>query len=191
LAARIDFRIQVILTGGAVAVLEGSGRVTRDLDFQIVFSSRSAHIRQAFQEAVERTSQITGISAQYDESIESWSSIAWPRRKPRSRLYKRFGKVEVHLLDTLLWSIGKLGRYLSSDVADLAMVLKRTRIRAREAVQAWGEALGRSPASSAQPLFKRQVLHFLQQYGKSLWGKRIRVDALEKLFLESARSARR
>src|SRR6266478_1229456 len=103
LSKTVHFPAKVILTGGAVAVLEGSSRVTRDLDFQIVFSARSSADRRLFQEAIERTSQSTGIAAQYDEAIEKWSSIAWPRRRPVSRLYKRFGSVEVHLLDALLW----------------------------------------------------------------------------------------
>jgi len=183
----LKFRVRIVLTGGAVPVLQGSGRATHDLDFQIIFSTRSRKAREVFQEAVEKASRITGIAAQYDETIETWSSISWPRRRRMSRLYRRIGRVEVHLLEPLLWSIGKLSRYLASDVEDLVMILKRARIRPEEAARGWGEALGGSPASSAQPVFKRQVIHFIREHGREIWREGLNLSSLEDLFLKSAR----
>ena len=50
---------------------------------------------------------MTGIAAQYDESIEGWNLISWPETSFKSRLYKRFGSVSVYLLNPLLWSYWK------------------------------------------------------------------------------------
>lgn len=181
--------LKIFLTGGAVAVLSGSRRVTHDLDFQIAMKKNGEKYQEALRAAIEKATALTGIATQYDENIETWGSIAWPPRRPQARLYKRYGSVDVYLLDPLLWSIGKLSRYLTSDVEDLQTVLRRLRIPPRTAVRAWGEALGRSPMSSAQALFKRQALHFMRKHGPSIWCRKWQVQALEQLFLDSARQA--
>lgn len=190
LSKEIDFAATILLTGGAVAVLEGSRRVTRDLDFQVSLPRTSPERLERLQAAIDRVSKHSGIPAQYAEIIETWSSIAWPKTKRAPRLYRQFGKIAVRLLDPLSWSIGKLSRYLASDVADLLTVLKRAQIPPQEAVHAWGEALGLSPTSSAQPLFQRQVLHFLRQHSATLWGPNVDIGGLETLFLKSARTAK-
>ena len=186
LAQKVTFPAVIVLTGGGAGILEGVERVTRDLDFQITLGKTSAEREALFEKAAQDASKETGILAQYDTSIESWSSIAWPSSKPKSRLYRRFGNLEVRLLDPLFWSVGKLARALSSDISDVITVFRRLRVKPMAVARAWGEALGRSPMSSAQPLFKQQVIHFFKMYTHSIWGKSVDPQAMTDLFLGTA-----
>ena len=190
LGKRVESPVQIILTGGGAAILEGVSRATRDLDFQIVLRTRSAARRQALQEAILRVERETGIAAQYDAAIETWSSISWPARRPKSASYKMFGCIEVRILDPLWWSVGKLTRYLSYDISDVVTVFKTTRISPDRAARAWGKALGRSPLSNAQPIFRRQVLDFFASHGRRLWGSSFDSNTAVRLFLQSARRKR-
>jgi hypothetical protein len=191
LSKRIPFPVTVLLTGGGAAILLGVSRATQDLDFQITLTRATAARRQTFQQAVEEVEKTTGIMAQYDASIETWSSIAWPSPRPKSSLYRRFGSIHVRILDPLWWSVGKIARYLSYDVSDVITVLKRMNVKPEETMRTWGKALGRSPLSNMQSIFKRQVFDFVARHGRAVWGPRIQVTALQDLFLTSARKNRR
>ncbi len=183
---RIDQPVRILLTGGAAATLQGTTRATFDIDFEVrIKTGVWDHVQRAIQE----TSTATGIAAQYGEDIDHWSSIALPAKK--SRLYRRFGKVEVRILDPALWAIGKLARYLSSDVQDMRIVLKATKTKPNTTVKLWGTALGLSPASSAQGSFRKQVENFLDEYAHEVWGAQADHVRLKKRFIETAQSARR
>src|SRR5262245_11236179 len=169
-------------------------RATLDIDFEIRLKrvprgANAAKSWEAVQRAIEDTARATGITAQYAEDIDKWSLIALPSK--HSRLYRRFGKVEVRILDPIVWAIGKLARYLSTDIQDLRIVLKNADIRPRETVKLWGTALGISPASSSQTTFRKQVEAFLSQHAREIWGRKTEPDELKLLFIDSARRARR
>ena len=194
LGRRIDRPIQVVLTGAAAGILQGMERATLDIDFEIRLKrvageSDSAARWEAVQRAIADAARATGITPQYDEDIDKWSSIALPSK--HSRLYRRFGKVEVRILDPGLWAIGKLTRYLSTDIQDLRIVLKSANISSRATVRLWGTALGISPASSSQITFRKQVEAFLDQYAGEIWGRSTDSTRLKRLFLDSAQKARR
>lgn len=184
---RLDEPVQIVLTGGAAAILQGTSRATFDIDFELRLKRGKnwEHVQQAISE----TSIATGITAQYGEDIGQWSSIALPARE--SRLYRRFGKVEVRVLSPAIWAIGKLARYLSSDVEDLRIVLKARKTQPKAMARIWGTALGTSPASSSQATFRKQVENFFEQYAREVWGPRADAMELKRLFLESAQKARR
>jgi hypothetical protein len=186
LSRRVEHPIQVLLTGGAAAILQGTSRATFDIDFELRL--RKGNDWNAVQEAIAATSTATGITPQYSEDIDRWSSIALPKKD--SRLYKRFRKVEVRILNPELWAIGKLARYLSSDVQDLRIVLKASKTRPKATARLWGTALGISPASGSQVTFRKQVEDFIEQYAREIWGTEADVVELKRLFLESARKAR-
>jgi hypothetical protein len=191
---RISRPVRVLLTGGAAGILQGVRRVTLDIDFEIRLKRGGVESRavgdrwEEVQKAIEEAARATGITPQYDEDIDKWSSIALPSK--RSQLYRRFGKVEVRILDPALWAIGKLTRYLSTDIQDLRTVLKNAKVTSKAAVITWGTALGISPASSSQATFRRQVETFLDQYSREIWGRRVDSEELKRLFLASAQKAR-
>jgi hypothetical protein len=190
LGERLDRPIQVVITGGAAAILQGTSRATFDIDFEVRLKKTSLYPAgwEAVQKAIEDTSQATGIAAQYSEDIDRWSSIAMPSRN--SRLYRRFRKIEVRLLDPAVWAIGKLARYLASDIQDLRTVLKKEDKPPKLLVKLWGRALGISPASSSQSTFRRQVESFLENYAREIWGSKTDVQELQRVFLRSTRAAR-
>src|SRR5688572_16190306 len=99
---RIGRPVQVLLTGAAAGILQGMRRATLDIDFEIRLKPASARSNtgkewDTVQKAIEDAARATGITPQYDEDIDKWSSIAMPSK--RSRLHRRFGKVEVRILE--------------------------------------------------------------------------------------------
>jgi hypothetical protein len=56
---RIDFPMQVILTGGAAGILQGVERVTQDIDFEL--HVKTSH-QAAAQAAILETGRMTGIT---------------------------------------------------------------------------------------------------------------------------------
>jgi hypothetical protein len=186
---RVGRPVEIVLTGGAAAILQGTSRATFDIDFELRLRRASESAWDQVQKAIAQTSTATGIAAQYGEDIDQWSAISLPGKE--SRLYRRFGKVEVRILNPGLWAIGKLARYLSSDVQDLRVVLKAARTRPKTIARLWGTALGISPASSSQVTFRRQVEDFIDQYSREIWGAQADSAELKRLFLETAQRARR
>jgi hypothetical protein len=194
LGRRIHRPVQVLLTGAAAGILQGMERATLDIDFEIRLKGSAGESDagdpwEAVQAAIDDTARATGVTPQYDEDIDKWSSIALPSK--RSRLYRRFGRVEVRILDPVLWAIGKLTRYLSTDIQDLRIVLKNANVSPKAAVKVWGTALGISPASSIQSTFRKQVEAFLDHYAREVWGRTADSLELKRLFLLSAQKARR
>lgn len=187
LGRRIHHPVQILLTGGAAAILQGTSRATFDIDFEVRLNKAETSWDD-IQKAIGETSTATGTAAQYAEDIDRWSSIALPNKT--SRLYRRFGKVEVRILQPGPWAIGKLARYLHSDIHDMRVVLKAAKTRPKTLVKLWGTALGISPASSSQGSFRKQVENFLEQYAREIWGAQADPAELKRVFLETARRAR-
>jgi hypothetical protein len=189
---RIAVPVKVLVTGGAAAILQGVKRATHDIDFEITLTkphaANPAHWGQ-IQKAIDETGRATGITPQYAEDIDRWSSIALPAKT--SRPYLKLGKVDARILDPGPWSIGKLTRFLSSDVDDLITVLKEADTAPAALARFWGKALGMSPASNAQALFKRQVESFLDLHARHIWPKKTDAEALKTLFNKAALAERK
>jgi hypothetical protein len=188
---RVDVPLQIILTGGAAGILQGVDRATQDIDFELHLKKNAQKPSEIenVQKAILETGRVTGIAPQYAEDIDRWSSILLPNKK--SQRYLRIGKVEVRILEPGLWAIGKLSRYLSSDVSDLRAVLKTKTKDPRACARLWGRALGLSPASNQQGLFRRQVESFFDHYARDIWGQNTDPEELKRVFLYSARMAKK
>jgi hypothetical protein len=184
---KISFPVKIFITGGAAAIAFGVSRATEDIDFEVELSLASSKKAEAWRtlETVFREVQIsTGIIPQFSEDIDRWSSIALPFKRSK-RLWK-LGQVEVRLLDPLVWSVGKLARCLASDESDVVEVFKRQKPREHAVVRIWGNALAKSPASTAQSLFRDHVRRFLDKNARSIWGPGADAARLFSLFLSSA-----
>lgn len=187
LAREMQDRVTVILTGAAVAALLGRARASRDVDFAIRPLRRDrSRSWEAIQSAVERTVRITGITADYAEDIDRWGPISLMGYRRHTRPYRRFGKVEVRLLEPAYWSIGKMSRCLVPDVRDMVGVFRRIKLPWREAVAVWARALRASPPSTARFQFRRQVEDFLRKYGRAAWGKGFDADEAMRSFRRAA-----
>jgi len=186
LAQEFDGSATIIVTGAAAASLWGRVRPSQDIDFGIQLGSRSPAGWERFQKAVRRAVQRTGIQVNYAQDLDRWGSITLLDYRRHTLPYRRFGKLNVRLLDPLYWSIGKLGRYLGLDVDDVVKVLRRRRIPAASVIRVWARALRASPKSTALTQFRIQVEAFLRTYGRAIWGRRFDPEAALRQFHRAA-----
>jgi hypothetical protein len=163
----LSTRAKLVVTGGAEAMLLGGVRPTGDADFGVLTSpSAWGDVERAIATAAART----GIAVQYSQDIDRWSSVAIPRARFRTRPWKRYRRLNVHLLDPGCWAVYKLARYLEADVQDLLAVLRRERVSSARLSRLCGESLRASPRSPVLFLFRRQVEHFFRTHGRTIWG---------------------
>jgi hypothetical protein len=174
LSARFRRPAVVILTGASCGSLYGSVRPSMDIDFALKLKAKSGRkketVWQEFADAVRQATALTGIQVQYAEDIDRWSQITFLDYARHTRPYRKFGALEVRLLDPAYWAIGKLTRYLDPDVRDMTEVLKKTKVSWKKLAPLLGRALRESPKSTACYAFRRQVEHFFSVFGKNIWG---------------------
>jgi len=181
---------QVILTGAAAGALYGRIRSTRDINFALKLKARSTKTRnelwRIFSEAARETTLRTRIAVEYAEDIDRWSQITYLDYARYTRTFKKFGRLDVRLLEPPYWSIGKFARYLEPDIRDLVEVLKKTETSWKVLVPVLGRALKKSPKSTACFQFRRQVEDFLTGYGWRVWGRRYAPENALRLFRSHA-----
>jgi hypothetical protein len=176
---------RAFVTGAAAAALWGRVRPSLDIDLGLELrnSSTSWAVVEA---AVERTTRLTGVPSNVASDIDRWGMITLLDYRRSSRLYRRFGRLEVRLLDPINWSIGKLTRYLDPDVRDVSQVFRARRVAATAAARTWGRALRASPPSTAQFQFRRNVESFLAREGRAIWGRGFEPAAALRAFARAA-----
>jgi hypothetical protein len=185
LAAHVPGSVKVILTGGAAALLMGATRPTGDLDFGVtLIAPRETQERDwtAVEAAIAAASRLTGMTAQYSADIDRWSSITMPNYQRHTRLYQRFGRVRVHLLEPIYWAVPKLARYLDTDAEDIEAVLHAEGVGPEPLARLCGRALRASPRSSAQFSFRQHVEHFFRAHGPAVWGSSFDAEAAVRAF---------
>lgn len=174
-------KCRIILTGAAAGSLYGRVRATLDIDFAV----RTADWI-GFEKAVRETTERTGILAQYGEDIDRWSMISYLDYDRHIQVHKKIGVLEICLMDPAYWAIGKLARYLDTDIRDLVTVLRKTATPWRSLMTVTGKALSESPKSTACALFKRQVEDFVRRSGRRIWGRGFPAEEAVALFHRSA-----
>lgn len=172
-------KIKIILTGACAGILMGANRPSIDIDFAVDCAKKYF---KNVENAIKQASSITGIAANFSEDIDRWSQITFLDYKRHGVPYKTLGAIEVSILSPEYWSIGKIARYLDPDVDDLVKVLKNKQAPALKLARLWGEALLKSPRSSASFMFKTHVEHFFKTYGSSIWGKEFEQEKCLKVF---------
>jgi len=172
LSQRVPSRTRLILTGGSEAMLLGGRRPTGDIDFGVVVSGGESAVLSEIETAIAAAARETGVTVQYSTDIDRWSPVAVPKKKFKTRRYRRIGRLEVRLLDPGCWAVYKLGRYLDSDIEDLLAVLKRQKVSWTGLARLCGECLRSSPRSTQLFPFRRQVEHFFREHGRKVWGKK-------------------
>ncbi len=187
LAKELAAPARAFVTGASAATLWGRVRGSRDIDLGLEMRGKSPLPWTSVQAAIDRTSHRTGIPTNIAEDIDRWGMITLLDYKRSSRLYRKFGKLEVRLLNPVNWSIGKLTRFIDSDITDVAKVFGALAVPAAAAARTWGRALRASPASSAQFLFRRNVETFFKNEGKGIWGPTFDAAAALRAFERAAR----
>lgn len=180
----------ILLTGAALGTIYGGVRATLDIDFALKLKTHSRSQKeklwQEFAKAADEASARTGIAVQYAEDIDRWSSITFLDYGQHAKRYRRFGTVNVKLLEVPYWAIGKLARYLDPDIRDLIQVLRARKTSWRKLLRVAGLALRKSPKSTACFQFRRQVEHFLKYYGRTVWGQGFQPEHAVRQFHQSA-----
>ncbi len=170
LSRQWDGPLKVILTGAAAGAVWGCVRPSVDIDFAVEPAGKGERVWRGIEEALRRTTALTGIPANYAQDIDRWGQISLLDYKRHASVYKRFGSVRVYTLEPAYWSIGKVTRYLDPDIEDLVAALSRRKVPARRLAGLWGEALRKSPPSAERFQFRRHVEDFLRAYGRKIWG---------------------
>ena len=178
---------RAILTGAAAGALWGSVRPSVDVDFALELGQKNPEAWEKVESAIERTVKLTRIQANYAEDIDRWGMISLLDYKKHTRAYRRFGRLRLELLEPAYWSIGKMGRYLETDVQDMVGVFRRQQTPWKNLVLIWGRALRASPPSPALGQFRRQVEHFLRAYGRKIWGKQFSSEEALQGFYAAAK----
>ena len=186
LSRELDLEARAILTGAAAGALWGSRRPSVDIDFALALRRRNPKLWQRVELAVERSSRLTGIPANFAEDIDRWGLISLLEYKRHTKTYRRFGRLRLELMDPAYWSIGKMTRYLESDIRDLEEIFKRRKIPWARLTRLWGTALKKSPRSAALFQFRRQIEDFLRKKGQSIWGKAFNAKNAIKAFHRQA-----
>ena len=186
LAEQSNEKVTILLTGAAAGAVWGHVRPSVDVDFAVQLRTGEKKSWEKVAAAIERTVQLTGIQANYAEDIDRWGLITLLDYKRRTRPYRRFGLLQVRLLDPAYWSVGKMTRYLDPDVRDMIQVFKRQKVPAERLARLWGRALKKSPRSAALFQFRRQVEDFLQTHGSAIWGKKFDAGKTLRRFYRAA-----
>ena len=190
LSRKLDGKTKAILTGAAAGAIWGNVRLSMDLDFAIETAikttKRDPQAWVKLEKALEETVKLTGFKVDYAEDIDRWGLVVLLDYKKRSLPYRRFGLLEVRLMDPAYWSIGKMTRYLHSDHDDMAKVFKNQKVSWNRLVRVWGKALRESPHSGALAAFRRQVEHFLRSYGRWVWGREFSAEKAVRAFHKNA-----
>ena len=170
---------EILLIGGAVALIVGSNRTTEDIDFEAALGSGSKW--EDFQRAIEKIKEKLGIRVQFSESIERWSMISYLDYAKHRNPYKRYGKIKVAFLEPAYWSIGKVSRYLDQDIQDMVLVFSKEKTDPLRLARLWRKALNESPVSTQLFNVKKQMHHFFRTYGPKIW-KDIPLEKILLLF---------
>lgn len=162
----------------------GGVRPTLDVDFEVRFRSAKA-TWEDFTAAVRGVTANTGIGAQYAESVERWSQLTLLDYRRHTRRVKRFGAIDVQVLEPAYWSIGKMGRYWDQDVQDMLAVFRRHKPDPLALARLWHRAIRRSPKSTQLALARRQALHFFGTFGRKIWGSSFSMEPIQRVFSQA------
>ena len=184
LAKHWPYPSKIIVTGAWAAQEWGSVRPTQDIDFEIQLVGRKTKIEE-FQKAVQEASRISGLQAQFSTDIDRWSQITYLDYRKWAKVYKKFNKLTVTVMDPLYWSIGKIARFWDQDLQDLIQVFKSVKPDPIQVALLWNKALRKSPQSNALFLVKKNALYFFKTFGPQLWGKAFQLEKIEKIFIKT------
>src|SRR3989338_9890060 len=163
---------EIILTGAMAGALMGHVRPSLDIDFEIRAEKKDDHeINAQLEQIINETAKKLNIAVNYSEDIGHWSMISFLDYREHAILYKKIGSLKVKILAPDYWTIGKMGRFLAIDIQDMIKVIKRKKIKSENLIALWAKALRSSPLSPAKGRFRDNVVFFLKEHGKVIWGK--------------------
>ncbi len=186
LDAELQQDAKAILTGAAAGSVWGATRPSMDIDFAIEIRNRNEENWQQLESAIRKAIDKTGIQANYAEDIDRWGMVTLLDYKRHTKLYKKYGRLALMVLDPAYWSIGKMTRFIDPDIQDMIQVFRKKKVTPAHLAEVWGKALKQSPRSTTLTRFRRQVESFFESYGKKIWGPKFSSSRAVRQFHESA-----
>ena len=179
LAKRWTHPTKITVTGAWAAAAWDVHRPTQDIDCEV--GGLSNEQLADFDRAADAAGKEAGILLQYSTDIDRWSQITMLDYRESAQPWKRFGSINIYVLDPLHWSIGKIGRGINKDIDDLVNVFKRVQPDPAAVAMIWRKALEASPRSSQLWLTKQQALGFFRQHGRKIWGEQFSLKRVEQI----------
>lgn len=180
----LDQAATVIVVGASAGSLMGHVRPSFDIDFEIRLRRNTPAQKKRLAEIILKTAQETGVAVNFSENIGGWSMISYLDYRKTALPYKKFGKLDVQLVEPAYWTIGKMTRFLELDIQDMVKIIRKKKIKPERVIKVWSQAFRSSDLSLELGQFKDHVLFFLKQYSKKLWGKGAKPEALIGSFLK-------
>ena len=184
--AELSQDVQAILIGAAAGNIMGSKRASIDIDFAVELSKPGEANWQQLESASKKAMNRTGIVANYAEDIDRCGMVTLLDYKNKTKLYKKYGKLALMVLEPAYWSIGKMTRFLEPDISDMKSVFIKKKVSPAYLAEVWGKALKESPRSTTLIRFRRQVEYFFESYGTKIWGRNFNSSKAIKQFHHSA-----
>ncbi len=182
----LDQKATVIVVGASAASLMGHVRPSFDIDFEIRLSRSTPAQKRKLAETILKTARETGVAVNFSENIGGWSMVNYLDYRKTALAYKKFGKLDVKLIEPCYWTIGKMTRFLELDIQDMVKIIRKKKIKPERVVSVWAQAFQASDLSLELGQFKEHVLFFLKQYSTKLWGRKSVAQKLIDLFLKKA-----
>lgn len=180
----LDQKAVVIVVGASAASLMGHVRPSFDIDFEIRLSRSTSAQKRKLAETILKTARETGVAVNFSENIGGWSMVSYLDYRKTALAYKKFGKLDVKLIEPAYWTIGKMTRFLELDVQDMVKIIRKKKIKPERVIKVWARAFQSSDLSLELGQFKEHVLFFLAQYAKKIWGKKINAADLKENFIK-------
>jgi len=169
--------VDILLIGGAAALLMGGTRATYDIDFEVRPKNPKADLETFFHKTREIADR-TGIGAQFGTSVERWSELSLLDYAEHKRPFKKYGSLAVYLLEPPYWAIGKVARYWDQDIQDMISVFSHEKTDAQALAGIWRGVLKESQPSTVLFNLKKQMQHFFKTYGPGIWGRSLPLDKI-------------
>ena len=170
--------LKIYITGGVLAWHFGGQRPTEDIDFAIKSLQDETELSQLLFDLAKKHR----IALEFSSDISRWGMVGYKKIEKNAIFYKRYGRLRVYYLNPVVWSVGKMGRYLKQDIEDLLLVFKKVRPSWKKLIRVWSDALRESPASSEKALFVKRAEYFLLRYGKEVWGEKFDIAQARHYF---------
>jgi hypothetical protein len=180
LASRWNKPLRLILTGAWAVVPWTSVRATYDVDFEV--NGLDAADAEDFGAATRAAGNVVGLVAEYTTDLDRWGMITMLDYRDHTHAYKRVGQLDVQVLDPKHWSIGKINRFIDTDIHDLICVFTAIRIDPLELAQFWQQAICSSIVSTQQLSTKKHARDFFKQYGKEIWNDALSLQQVALIF---------
>lgn len=157
-------KVDIFLLGGCALILSGLSRTTQDIDFEVKPGEEDLF------EKIQKFCSERTIAANFSEDASRWGMISISSDRSRCISYKRFGNINVYIMNPLDIIVGKMERFTTIDEEDILFLIKRYKIDSKDLINGLADGIRRSIRSEKLFTFKKVAENFLKAHSKESWG---------------------